>query len=558
MVDTNMMHSPEFVTTHSLSHLLIEHNLLTPENGLRAEQLAHSNNIPLVSCLVRNNFVSSDDIFTACSNHFKLPAADLSRFNAELIHDATIATEMIDRYHVFPLHKDANSLQIAMSDPTDHAAIAAIRFHTGLRILPLLAKEKDLDRIIHTYCRPNILYSQLKNALARMEVRYQNEKIRDDHAEHDEPVIQFVNQILEDAVKKQVSDIHIETFFSHCRIRFRLDGLLYETASLPPALATRVVTRLKIMANLDIAEKRIPQDGRFSFQHQKHSIDIRANTCPALHGENIVLRLLRHSSQQLPIDELGMTTQQLIDFQQVLQQPQGLILVTGPTGSGKTATLYSALQLLNQPDKNILTVEDPVEIELPGITQVAVNPRIGLDFAVILRAFLRQDPDIIMVGEIRDAETAAIAVQSAQTGHLVISTLHTNNAVDSIKRLLTLNVSPCQLAGSLKLIAAQRLVRKRCHHCHRTTTPSTAEITCEHCRLGYLGRTGIYEVIPISSAISKLLLAEADLDAVEAQFEQEQHLSLYAAGLEKIQTGITDTIELRRVTGVRAHDQAHQ
>lgn len=538
--------------SYKLTHLLCEYGLLTTENADYAEQQAQKNNLPLVSYLVKHHFLDCDIIFDACRKHYNMPAANLSEFDSTLLHNGTIDPALADTYHFMPLQKDDHSLQIAISDPTNDHAISAIRFHTGLHIHVLLARESELERMIQTHCRPNILYSQLKSALARIETPVPEPSRHQDDSLNDEPVIHFVNQLLSDAVNKLVSDVHIESFSTYCRIRFRRDGLLYETATLPQSFSVRIITRLKIMASIDIAEKRLPQDGRFIFQHH-HNIDIRVSTCPGLHGENIVLRLLRHSSLQLPLDALGMTEQQLTDFQTALQRPQGLILVTGPTGSGKTATLYSALQCLNLPEKNILTVEDPVEIALPGITQVNVNAKIGLDFAAILRTFLRQDPDIMMVGEIRDAETALIAVQAAQTGHLVLSTLHTNSAVDAIKRLLSMHIASSQLAGSLTLIAAQRLVRKLCRHCRPPNDLPVSHDGCEYCRHGYHGRTGIFEVIPVSGAVTQLLLRDADLAQIEAQIHDEAHTSLIAAGHDKFHSGITSYAEVLRVTGASLH-----
>lgn len=361
-----------------------------------------------------------------------------------------------------------------------------------------------------------------------------------DDLSNDEPVIQFVNRLLNDAVTQLVSDIHLESFIDSCRIRFRRDGLLYESARLPKHFALRIMTRLKIMAQLDISEKRLPQDGRLLFQHKEH-IDLRISTCPGIHGEKIVLRILRHLARQHSLHELGMSARQCDIFEHALRQPQGLILVTGPTGSGKTATLYSALQILNQPEKNILTVEDPVEIDVNGMTQVPVNARIGLTFATVLRAFLRQDPDVIMIGEIRDAETAAIALQAAQTGHLVLSTLHTNHAVDTLKRLQTLQITPNQLAGSLILLAAQRLVRKQCPHCER--------MGCTHCRDGYQGRTGLFEIIPISAQTNQLMLEQSTLTEIMNQLTSEQHENLLESGHAKVKANITTQHELLRVLG---------
>lgn len=539
-----------YVITHGLTHLLCQLELLSPEHALRAEQLSHQDHIPVVSCLVRNKFIDSEVIMQACSQQFKLPVVNLKPYHDTLLQDGTLDSSLADKYHILPLKKDGHSLQIAMSDPTDHAAIAAIRFHTSLRIYPVIANETELDRLIQTHCRPNILYSQLKSAISRIEQKHQ--KTNDEIQHEDEPVVQFVDQLLRDAVHNEVSDVHFESFSSDCRVRFRRDGILYESVTLPPEFMLRVITRLKIMAQMDISEKRLPQDGRLQFQHEQ-TIHIRASTCPGLQGENMVLRLLRHSNLQFPLSELGMHPQQLNLFTDILQRPQGLILVTGPTGSGKTATLYSALHLLNTPEKNIVTIEDPVEIELPGVRQININQRIGLEFPSALRSILRQDPDVIMIGEIRDTETAAIAVQAAQTGHLVLSTLHTNSAADTIKRLLALQIQPCHLAGALSLIVAQRLIRKSCTYCRKNLTNSEPEI-CPHCHHGFHGRTGIFEVIPVSLSVTQLLLDQRDLSSIERQLSSEGYPSIFNSGMEKVNLGITTYNELLRVAGGNQHD----
>lgn len=374
--------------------------------------------------------------------------------------------------------------------------------------------------------------------MSKITTTEEQEILPDNPEENDEPVIEFVDCLIQEAIQKQVSDIHLEPYQQYCRIRFRCDGLLSLAASVPLALANRIITRLKIMANLNIAERRRPQDGRIKLPLAAH-IDIRTNTCPTLYGEKIVLRILDMSHINLKIDSLGMTAAQNNLFHEKLSQPQGLILVTGPTGSGKTVTLYSALHDLNQIEKNISTVEDPVEIELAGINQVNIHPRIGLDFAVVLRSLLRQDPDIILVGEIRDAETANIAMQAAQTGHLVLSSLHTNSAAETIIRLQSIGVSAYHLISSISLIIAQRLVRVLCSHCQGNG--------CAQCYQGYQGRIGIFELLPVTESIATLILSHANTAQILEKMQQEGCLSLWEAGMEKVRQGITSLAELERV-----------
>lgn len=359
--------------------------------------------------------------------------------------------------------------------------------------------------------------------------------VQDNIVKYDEPLIQFVDQLIRHALEQQASDIHIEPYESVCRVRYRQDGLLYEITEIPTHLATRLVTRLKVMAKLDISERRLPQDGRF----QLHHIDIRINTCPILFGEKIVLRLLDIKKVSLSIKKLGFTEQQKSLFLDKISQPQGLILVTGPTGSGKTMTLYSALNFLNKTEKNISTVEDPVEIQLKGINQVNINPKINLHFATALRTFLRQDPDIIMVGEIRDTETAEIAIQAAQTGHLVLSTLHTNNAIEAITRLQSMGIAPYNIASSISLIIAQRLIRKLCDKCKA--------IGCPHCLHGYQGRTGIYEFLPITPSIAESITSNATAATLKECAKQQGFLTLREIGIEKVKQGITCFAEINRV-----------
>lgn len=455
------------------------------------------------------------------------PKFDLNNYNPEWLHETKIKPEIIERYHVIPLHRDEHTLHLGLSDLTNHEAISAIAFHTGLRIHPVQVDEEALNRIINTHCKPNILYSQLETALAKI-TPIEEKTNQNDHLA-DGPVIEFVDQLIKDAVSKHVSDIHIEPHEQHCRIRFRRDGLLYDAASIPLHLATQVNTRLKIMSHLNIAEKRMPQDGRLKI-HASTKIDIRINTCPVLFGEKIVLRILDAKDSALAIPSLGMTNDQQNLFLDKLSSSQGLILVTGPTGSGKTMTLYSALHHLNQTEKNISTVEDPVEIELSGINQVNVNQRIGLDFSTILRTLLRQDPDILMIGEIRDKETATIALQAAQTGHLVLSTLHTNNAAESISRFRSMGITAHEIINTASLIIAQRLVRTLCSHCKQSGN-LPHEKGCEHCRQGYAGRIGIFELLTLKTD------------------NHHDYMRLREAGKLKVKDGITSNHELIRLLG---------
>ncbi|MCL5260666.1 MAG: Flp pilus assembly complex ATPase component TadA [Gammaproteobacteria bacterium] len=357
-------------------------------------------------------------------------------------------------------------------------------------------------------------------------------------------VAKFANQILEDGITKSASDIHFEPYENHSRIRFRIDGILYEQAKVEKALTPRLNTRLKIMAGLNIAEKRLPQDGRFTFHNpQKQKYDCRISSCPTMFGEKIVIRILNSKNSVLSIEQLGLDIDQQKIFQEKIFAPQGMILVTGPTGSGKTVTLYTALNQLNSANKNISTAEDPVEIILPGINQVEINHKIGLTFASALKAFLRQDPDIIMLGEIRDLETAQIAIQAAHTGHLVLATLHTNNRAESINRLLNMGVKAYNIATSLTLIIAQRLVRKLCKHC----LGQNLETGCTYCQDGYSGRLGIFELLPITKTISKLIFENASTLAIEKEAQLIGMETLKQIALKKAKLGLTNSAEINRV-----------
>ncbi len=551
--------SPDFTHTelNGLAMYLVRDGWLDANTAAHATQTAQQQGVSFTHYLVKTNTLSSQIILHCCEKYFELPFFDLKNYDMATLHESLIPSELIDRYHVIPIHKDEHCVALGMSDPTNHAAITAVSFHTGLRVRPMLVSESELDDIINLNTQVSSLGSQLEAALARISPP-EDPLPPSELTEQDEgPISEFVDHLIQDAIEKNVSDIHIEPHAEGCRIRFRRDGLLSEAAKIPSHLAIRVITRLKILSQLNIAERRLPQDGRISLPQLSH-IDIRVSTCPLIFGEKIVLRLLDGKKANHDLNTIGLTPAQKALFISLLTRPQGLILVTGPTGSGKTITLYAALHYLNQAEKNISSVEDPVEIELMGINQININPRIGLDFASVMRALLRQDPDIIMVGEIRDAETTQMAMQAAQTGHLVLSTLHTNSAVETIFRLQSLGASSHHFISSVSLIIAQRLVRKLCSHCrqpeilplhlHESHITYRAK-SCEHCCHGYKGRIGIFEFIPITEKIAQGITTNASAAQLLEHIKQEEIMLLWDAGLEKLRNGITSYTELMRVVG---------
>jgi type IV pilus assembly protein PilB len=425
--------------------------------------------------------------------------------------------------------------------------------------MPTIAEEQGLQGIAHSMLRENLIDK------SRGALDYQTFSSN----EEDAPVVKFVNQILIEAINKGASDIHFEPYEEVYRIRYRLDGLLATVATPPPGLASRISARIKVMANLDIAERRIPQDGRFKMKlSHNHSVDFRVSTCPTIGGEKVVIRILDTDLTQLDISRLGLNALQKEQFFTALGKAQGMILVTGPTGSGKTVTLYTALSILNTEEKNIATAEDPVEIKIPGINQVNINPKAGLAFSKILRSLLRQDPDIIMVGEIRDLETAEIAIKAAQTGHLVLSTLHTNSAAETLTRLSNLGVPSFNIANSVSLLIAQRLARRLCDNCKviRKNPPLNSMIElgfceedlktlqlyaatgCKQCTNGYCGRLGLFEVMPMSKMMGQLIMSGGNSFDILQQAQAEKMLTIYQSGLEKIRQGLTTIEEVNRVT----------
>jgi type IV pilus assembly protein PilB len=466
-----------------------------------------------------------------------------------------------------------NQLFIAMRDPTDHEVIDEIAFSSGFHIEPILVSADQIGPAIERAMEatsPAFDDLDVEEGLENVDFKAETENLEDtgsDPAVDETPVVRFINKVLLDAIRKGASDIHFEPYETRYRIRYRLDGVLKNVAGPPVRMARRLSSRLKVMAGLDIAEKRVPQDGRIKLNLSRNkSIDFRVSTCPMLFGEKIVLRILDSSATKLGIEQLGFDEAQRKMFTEAVSRPYGMVLSTGPTGSGKTVTLYTALQLLNDEGRNISTVEDPVEIRVHGINQVAQNTKQGMTFARALRAFLRQDPDVIMVGEIRDLETAEIAIKAAQTGHLVLSTLHTNDAPQSVTRLMNMGVPSYNITSALNVIMAQRLVRTL-HSCKkRLELPPEAllqagfardeledlklyqPVGCSECNEGYRGRTGLFEVMPITDAIASIILAEGNAIAIAKQARKEGILDLRQSALKKVASGVTDLIEINRVT----------
>lgn len=542
----------------ALANLLIQDGLIDLAVAKKATIEAHRSGVSFLNYLVSKQFILSDDVLKSCVKYFGLQTFNLDHYNYDWL--TAIDMKFIFHYRIIPLYKKNNTLYIGISDPTEQEALDIIKLNTGLRTLPVLVAEDKLNQLI-------MLLQQNNDHTHSTEMSLFNDILPDEKTIHtihehalneDEPLIKFVEQMIQNAFKQSASDIHIEPYEKYCRIRYRLDGVLYKIHEIPTHLASRLSARLKIMSQLDIAERRLPQDGRLKWRH----IDIRINTCPTLHGEKIVLRLLDASKILRDFTHLGFTEEQRILFQNKISAPQGLILVTGPTGSGKTATLYSALNYLNTAEKNISTIENPVEIQLPGINQVNINPKIHLDFSTILRTLLRQDPDILMIGEIRDKETADTAIQAAETGHLVLSTLHTNSALETIHRFKSMNISAYHFMNALTLIIAQRLIRVLCQHCKQPepALQSIAGIStdkqfypvfnakgCQFCINGYRDRTGIYEFFLMNKKISELILSGANHSLIEQEALRSGYIPLRTAAIEKIKNGITSLAEIQRV-----------
>lgn len=558
-----------------LAWRLVRDHLLTEAQMMTAYEEAVRQGCSFVRHLIDQKLLDSRRIAVAASHEFGIPLLDLSAIELSTLPLNLIDEKLIRKHRALPLLRRGNRLFIALSDPTNDQALEEIRFNTGLATDAILVEEERLNTAIESAIAAqdssNVGGDVADADLAKLDFSAEEDDKADDSEANidDAPIVRYINKILVDAITSGASDIHFEPFEKFFRIRFRQDGILREVASPPLNTAGRLTARLKVMSRMNIAERRVPQDGRIRLKlSRSRDIDFRVNTLPTVYGEKVVLRILDSSSAQVGIEALGFEAEQREDFLKAIKKPYGMILVTGPTGSGKTVSLYTALNILNQPEINISTVEDPVEIQVPGINQVNLNPKSGLTFASTLRAFLRQDPDVLMVGEIRDLETAEIAVKAAQTGHLVLSTLHTNDAPQTLTRLANMGIAPFNIASSVLLIMAQRLARKLCVHCRKPVDiPREAlrkegftdadldsgltiygPVGCEHCNKGYKGRVGIFQVMKISEAITRLILEGGDAMQLADQAQREGVSDLRQSGLRKVKAGLIGLEELNRVT----------
>ncbi len=554
---------------------LIRDGLVTDDQIRGAMDGAKSSRQDLVTYLVEQKIVAARAIAEAASSEVGVPVFDLDVFDLTQVAVAHVKERLIRHHRALPLLKRGKRLFVAVSDPTNLEALDEFKFHTGFNTDPVLVEDDKLGRAIEKALDgPGDALSaiDLEEDMDNLDVAGGDDDGRDgnvgDSDADDAPVVRFINKVLLDGIGKGASDVHFEPYEREYRVRFRQDGVLREVASPPIGLAPRLSARLKVMARLDIAERRVPQDGRIKMNISKRrAIEFRVNTCPTLFGEKIVLRILDPASAQLGIDALGYEADQKELFLGNIHKPYGMVLVTGPTGSGKTVSLYTALNILNTDDRNISTVEDPVEINVKGINQVNVNLKAGLTFPSALRAFLRQDPDIIMVGEVRDLETAEIAIKAAQTGHLVLSTLHTNDAPQTLTRLANMGVPAYNIASSVSLIIAQRLARRLCSHCkERADVPREALIEegfrenglegleifkakgCDQCTNGYRGRVGNYQVMPVSEEMGRIIMAGGNALQLADQARKEGVRDLRESGLRKVRDGVTSLEEINRVT----------
>jgi type IV pilus assembly protein PilB len=558
-----------------LARALAQHGVMSEHEAEALQVQSQSSGVSFVEQVLSGKRLSAHQLAVFASRAFGVPLFDLSGFDFDQLNREYFDTRIAQTRRVLPLHKRGNRLYVATSDPANLQALDEVRFKTNLVVEPVVVEDDKLGQTIAKIVESMGTTLKEMAALEDIEVTLEDGSVQpasvdEDSEVEDAPVVRYIQKVLIDAISAGASDIHFEPYERFYRIRYRLDGVLMEVAQPPLAIKDKVASRIKVISKLDIAEKRVPQDGRMKLVLSKtRAIDFRVSTLPTLFGEKIVMRILDSSGVKLGIEALGYEPDQQQALLFAVGRPYGMILVTGPTGSGKTVSLYTCLSILNQPGVNIATAEDPAEIQLPGVNQVNVNEKAGLTFATALRAFLRQDPDVIMVGEIRDLETADISIKAAQTGHLVLSTLHTNDAPSTLVRMLNMGVAPFNIASSVNIITAQRLARKLCTHCRRPEDiPPEAllragfldedldgswqpfgPIGCDHCKgTGYKGRIGVYEVMPITDEMKQLIMRNGNSLDIAEQAQREGVRNLRQSGLLKVKTGMTSLEEIEAVT----------
>ena len=556
------------------------------QDGILDEQIARTALLDsrqrkeqFVAHIVERDLADSLRVAEAASDEFGTPLLDLTAFNMDASPKNLVDAKLVEKHHTIPLYRRGNRLYLAVSDPTNLHALDEIKFHTGISTEAILVDEAALSRVLVKFLKAaeeasGSAFGSLEGiGLEDLNIEGEGGPQTDEDGEvktdaDETPIVRFVHKVMLDAIRGGASDIHFEPYEKTYRIRYRTDGILHEVSRPPVALAPRLAARLKVMSQMDISERRVPQDGRIKMRLSRtQAIDFRVNTLPTIFGEKVVLRILDPASAQLGIEALGFEEYQRELYMKYLFQPQGMMLFTGPTGSGKTVSMYTGLGILNTDERNISTAEDPVEINMSGINQVHVNPKVGLTFAEALRSFLRQDPDIIMVGEIRDLPTAEIAVKAAQTGHMVMSTLHTNSACETITRLLNMGVAPFNVATSVNLIIAQRLGRRLCQHCAKDvrlpeevllaegflpselpTMTLKGPVGCPKCFQGYKGRVGIYETVPVTKELSEIIMAGGNAIELDAMARKQGFDTLRRSALIKAARGLTSLEEVNRVT----------
>lgn len=559
-----------------IARRLVQDGSMDEATARNAMAEAASAKLPLAQWISNKRLVTSPQLAAANAIEFGMPLLDVTAFDPGQSAIKLVSDELLQKHQVLPLFKRGNRLFVGVSDPTKTHALDEIKFHTNLVVEPILVDDESLRRALEQWGNTSDSmtgFGDDDEGLDNLEIGTDEDMNQSDSGidakGDDTPVVKFVNKVLIDAIKKGASDIHFEPYENDYRVRLRIDGILKQVAKAPVKLNPRIAARLKVMAQLDIAEKRVPQDGRIKLNLSKtKQIDFRMSTLPTLFGEKIVLRILDGSAAKLGIEKLGYEDDQRDLFVNAVQKPYGMVLVTGPTGSGKTVSLYTALNILNDDVRNISTVEDPVEIRVPGINQVQMNVKRGMTFAAALRSFLRQDPDVIMVGEIRDLETAEIGIKAAQTGHMVLSTLHTNDAPQTIARLMNMGIAPYNITSSVTLVIAQRLARRLCNNCKRKVDlPEHAllaegfteeeiqtgftvyeAVGCDECTSGYKGRSGIYQVMPMSDAIAAIVLEGGNAIQIAEAAKKAGVRDLRQSALMKVRHGVTSLAEINRVT----------